>query len=312
MIYNITDLKVEDFSDKFCTQEGKLYACYFQLEEFEYFCELLDIKSTLIKEYSEFQNNLRSNIDVLDRCYSGCITIVKQALLYDCFDRFAFFIRQNLFVIVPLKDEDDSTRLMFEEMIERFQEPVAIGKLIYAYFEKLIYDDNRIMESIGNRVTALEENMLTAVPDHSINRQIFAFKKELLMFQDYYEQFSAIGQELQENENKILRTEDIKYIRILTNKIERLLSVVNSLMDLTIQLREVYEATLDISLNKIMKVFTVVTAIFLPLTLIAGWYGMNFKYMPELEWRYGYFYVVALAVAIVTAWILFFKRKRFL
>ena len=83
-------------------------------------------------------------------------------------------------------------------------------------------------------------------------------------------------------------------------------------MDLTIQLREVYEATLDIGLSKIMKVFTVVTSVFLPLTLVAGWYGMNFKYMPELGWKYGYYYVVCLAVVMVTAWIFFFKKKRFI
>ena len=141
---------------------------------------------------------------------------------------------------------------------------------------------------MGNRITALEENMINAVPDNMINRQIFQFKKELLTFRDYYEQLIDVGEELQENENHLFSEEDLKYIRLFTGKVNRLLGSVMSLMDMAVQLREVYEATLDINLNSIMKVFTVITTIFLPLTVITGWYGMNFNVMPELQWRYGY------------------------
>lgn len=311
-IYNISDLiEVELGNDKIL-QEDKRYVCYLTIEELKAWDEFLDVKWIQNDEYILYQNSLKSSIDVSEHSYSGYITIVKQALLYDCFDQFAFYIKNNLFVIVPLKDEDASTLMVFNEIINGLQEPCSIEKIIYNYFESIIRNDNCIMDSIENRITALEEIMLTSVPDQSMNRQIFSLKKELLMFRDYYEQILAICEVLQENENETLRKDEIKYFRILNNKIERLLGLVNSLMDLTIQLREVYEATLDISLNKIMKVFTVVTSIFLPLTLIAGWYGMNFKYMPELEWHYGYVYVVTLAIIMVIAWILFFKKKHFM
>lgn len=64
-------------------------------------------------------------------------------------------------------------------------------------------------------------------------------------------------------------------------------------------------------MNRTMKVLTVVSAIFLPLTLIVGWYGMNFKNMPELEWEYGYFGVAALCIAVVVVCIVYFKKKNF-
>ena len=174
----------------------------------------------------------------------------------------------------------------------------------------MINGDNKILESMGNRITALEENMINAVPDNMINRQIFQFKKELLTFRDYYEQLIDVGEELQENENHLFSEEDLKYIRLFTGKVNRLLGSVMSLMDMAVQLREVYEATLDINLNSIMKVFTVITTIFLPLTVITGWYGMNFNVMPELQWRYGYPYVIAFRIVIISVCIVYIKKKK--
>ena len=71
-------------------------------------------------------------------------------------------------------------------------------------------------------------------------------------------------------------------------------------------------AALDYNANRIMKVFTVVTTVFLPLTLIVGWYGMNFQHMPELSSRFGYPAVIVLSILVVVLSLLFFKKKRLL
>ena len=78
------------------------------------------------------------------------------------------------------------------------------------------------------------------------------------------------------------------------------------------QIRDLYKAQLDIKQNKIMTILTVVTTIFMPLTLIAGWYGMNFRYMPELERPMAYPVVIAVSVAIVVFSLIFFRKKRWL
>ena len=78
------------------------------------------------------------------------------------------------------------------------------------------------------------------------------------------------------------------------------------------QLRDLYKAHIDIKQNRIMTVLTVVTTVFMPLTLIVGWYGMNFKYMPELEWRLGYPIVIVISLIIVAGSLLFFKLKKWL
>ncbi len=78
------------------------------------------------------------------------------------------------------------------------------------------------------------------------------------------------------------------------------------------QIRDLYKAHLDIKQNRSMTILTGVTTIFMPLTLIVGWYGMNFKYMPELEYRYSYPIVFGVSIVIVVCSLLFFKKKKWL
>jgi magnesium transporter len=103
----------------------------------------------------------------------------------------------------------------------------------------------------------------------------------------------------------------LKYFSILKNRIERLNNSVFHLRDYVTQVREAYQAQVDISLNHTMKLFTVITAIFLPLTLIAGWYGMNFTHMPELKWIYGYPFVILLSIAVAVLSLAYFKKHHY-
>ncbi|MBR4841314.1 MAG: magnesium and cobalt transport protein CorA, partial [Paludibacteraceae bacterium] len=80
----------------------------------------------------------------------------------------------------------------------------------------------------------------------------------------------------------------------------------------TIQLNDLYQSQLDVKQNRIMTVLTVVTTIFMPLTLIVGWYGMNFKYMPELEWKYGYLFSILLMILCSGLTLFIFKKKKWL
>ena len=78
------------------------------------------------------------------------------------------------------------------------------------------------------------------------------------------------------------------------------------------QVQDVYQSEIGIRQNDVMKVLTIVTTVFLPLTLIAGWYGMNFVHMPELAWKYGYPVVVLISVLIVVISLYIFKKKKYL
>jgi magnesium transporter len=85
-----------------------------------------------------------------------------------------------------------------------------------------------------------------------------------------------------------------------------------SLRDHTMQVRDLYHAQLEVRQNRIMTLLTIVTTIFMPLTLITGWYGMNFTHMPELDSPYGYPLVIASALVIAISSLLYFKKKKWL
>lgn len=121
-----------------------------------------------------------------------------------------------------------------------------------------------------------------------------------------------MAQEFEENENSFFNPDNLRYFRLFSNRVSRLFDTVNSLLDYSLQIRDTYSSKLDVKQNRIMTVLTVVTTIFMPLTLIVGWYGMNFKYMPELNSVFGYPAVIIVSIVIVIVSLLFFKFKKWL
>ena len=95
-----------------------------------------------------------------------------------------------------------------------------------------------------------------------------------------------------------------------TNRLLRLSNLIAALRERVIQVRDLYDTQLDIRQNKVSTVLTIVATIFMPLTLIAGWYGMNFKYMPELDKTWGYPTVIVLSIVIAVVSIIYFKKKK--
>ena len=99
---------------------------------------------------------------------------------------------------------------------------------------------------------------------------------------------------------------------MFTERAIRLQSLVSSQREYVSQLRDLLQAQLEVKQNTIMTVLTVITTIFLPLTLIAGWYGMNFTHMPELSWPYGYPVIIIVSIMIVIICLIWFKKKKWM
>ena len=114
---------------------------------------------------------------------------------------------------------------------------------------------------------------------------------------------------MEENENGLISGRQLKRFRMLTRRVERLLDTADSLRDYVSQVREAYQSQVDINLNNLMRIFTVVTAVFSPLTLIVGWYGMNLR-MPESRWDWGYPMVILMSLAVCVATVALFKKKK--
>lgn len=181
------------------------------------------------------------------------------------------------------------------------------SQLLLHFMEHLILDDHRLLEDIEEDIAELENSLLLGKKDNV--EEIINLRKQLLGWKRYYEGMLWILDDILENENGLLDETALRQFRVHANRVDRLFHDVLNLQDYVTQVRESYQAEMDLRLNNIMKTFTVITAIFLPLTLLAGWYGMNLK-MPEYSWAIGYPLVASLAVIIVILCIIFFKKNK--
>ena len=171
-------------------------------------------------------------------------------------------------------------------------------------------EDLRILEKFERELDDME---LTINADEELpTERVHEIRSNLRDLLIHYEQLADLGQELEENENNFFQEENLRYFRLFLNRVAMLRDRAASLRDHTMQIQDLYTAHLDIKQNRIMTVLTVVTTIFMPLTLIVGWYGMNFRYMPELNYRWSYPAVAILSLAIVLWSLWYFKRKKWL
>lgn len=187
----------------------------------------------------------------------------------------------------------------------------SLERFLYDFLDQIVKDDLRIMEKYEDELDSMEQAIINRNEDIPSGR-LNDIRNDIRYLRIHYEQLIDLGQELEENENNFFQIENLRYFRSFLNRMARLHDASASLRDYTVQIRDLHKSQLDIKQNRIMTVLTVVTTIFMPLTLIVGWYGMNFRYMPELEWEWGYPVVIAASVLIVIGSLLFFKKKKWL
>ena len=222
---------------------------------------------------------------------------------------FAFALDEKGIVFI-----DDSGRA--EQMInairrtKRWREP-SLERFLYDFLEQIVDNDLSIMEHYEEELNRIEDLILSSQGQSDLVRvnEIRSDIRELLV---HYEQIIDMTQELEENENGFSSEENLRYIHLFMNLMSRRHDSAVSLRDHTMQVRDLYNAQLEVRQNRIMTLLTVVTTIFMPLTLVAGWYGMNFRYMPELEWRFGYPLVIAVSIGIIVFCLALFKKKKWL
>lgn len=180
---------------------------------------------------------------------------------------------------------------------------------LYHFISQLLSQGNKVMEDYEQQMIALEERIMLQ-PVESFHEQLMFLRKNLLELECYYDQMADVLREFKENENEYFSKEKLRYFRIVSERAERMERKAAKLLEQSKQMRDVYQAQIEAKQNQIMQFLTVVSTIFAPLTLLTGWYGMNFHFMPELEW--GYPGIVLVAGVIVGVLILYFKRKHFL
>lgn len=185
------------------------------------------------------------------------------------------------------------------------------------FFERVLTRGQQKVERMEQYLIEVEQEIVKGKINRNRNQVIFECKRTLAVWKNDYVQFlnivegiNGLEQKKKEGEGQILTEGSACYFRVYETKLRRLTEETQFLYEELVHIREALDAALSYEQNRIMKVFTTVTTVFMPLSLIAGWYGMNFAGMPELQWEYGYAFVGVLSVLVILVCIWFFKKKK--
>ena len=215
------------------------------------------------------------------------------------------FLKSNSLIIYAVETERIEERL--DTASKNSSNIMSLGEVIYQFMNMQINGDLKYLESFENEFTKIEERVFDDDRNDDYIHEFISVRKKLRRIKLYYEQFLNILNDIEANENGLFDKHSVKQFRILSRKTERLYTKTISLMDYISEIRTAYQAEVELSLNKTMKVLTVISVVVLPLTLIVGWYGMNFD-MPEYNSPYGYPVMVGLSILSVTISILYFRK----
>ena len=212
---------------------------------------------------------------------------------------------------VVLCDDSGAAHALIRRLAKekRWQEN-GPGRLFYEFLELLISRDLHHLEELEDQLSQMEDRGLAGELEN-FNPQLSQLRREAIGWFRYYSQLDDVACELEENDNGIFSDGELRLFHILEKRLGRLRDEAQLLREYCLQVRELFQAEIDIRQNRIMKILTIVTTICLPLSLLAGWYGMNFEGMPELTWRYGYPAVIAAGALIVAICLWIMKKKKF-
>ena len=222
----------------------------------------------------------------------------------------AVFVRKNLFLVVPISDELHEIRDIC--ILPSRIEDVSLERLIYIFFDRLITSQSRCASTLRRSLDSMEKQLLSGTDMRDFNFDLFKLKQDLSELYNGYDRLLDLLSLFVNDEENTLELKNSRRIGQLCERSCRLKDNVKMLCDSVVHLRDAYQSSIDLRLNQTMKIFTVFTVIFSPLSFITGWYGMNFKYMPELSSRFGYIGVGALVVCVAAVLLAWFKHKRWI
>lgn len=268
--------------------------------------------------YENFPHSaaLLADIENIKHCksdaFSDCIlgTIKTPCFPYEESPQltFGFYLGREELVFIS---DSQAINTIFGGLEKQTFGKSSLVKFFLGVLEYLIRKDSIFLENIEEELSRLEESLLNAVPENPC-ADIIRYRKILSGLHFYYDQLTDFGQDMEENFSGVLSPEECSLWQMYSKRTERLHSHTERLIEYLLQIRELYQSQLASQQNKVITFLTVVTTIFLPLTLIAGWYGMNFPGMLAFKWNFGYPAVIILSAVIIAAEIIYFKKKKML
>lgn len=296
-------IKFSQINENTLHEADKNYISLVTNEEFVQICEMLGLNT-------EHVNEVKNEDGCRFESFDGFDFLTMEIL--DANDpqgqkpHVCMYLRKNIMILAGDCGEHLSSAV--EQIKESKMVDMGIDDILYRLLDVIISDDFYVLEHMEDVIAAVEDRVITDRGKDCI-KDVMSIRRDLREMKKFYQQMYMVCEQILENSNGIIKEDTFRYFKLARGRYDRLQNTVISLRDYVTQVREAYQAQVDISQNNIMKFFTVVTSIFMPLTLIVGWYGMNLK-MPEYHWEFGYLFVIIISVVIIVALIINFKKRK--
>lgn len=301
-------------------------AAVIELMSVEEFKKQSFIEPEAYRSLQTLQSAQSTYLDVFPTFFVGSFALPDKEHLLGMPFCFFFYLNAKRLIFIESTNEQtaDSTNkkhqhgntVQIQHLLDKLHEQGLLKNPTPAYslfecIKLLSKGDLAFLTDLENHMENLEEHIIEHGMKHA-NRRMLAFRRKLLRLDTYYQQLVDMTSSIADNENNLLCSAEARLFRVLERQTERLLKRALTLKEYSLQLRELYQAQIDIQQNNTMKFFTVVTTLFAPLTLLTSWFGMNFVNMPGLDWKWGYQSIIAVSLILVIAELILFRRKKWL
>ena len=183
--------------------------------------------------------------------------------------------------------------------------------LAYSLMDAVVDNYFVVLEGVGERIEDLEEEVMTNPAPETV-RKIHRLKRDMIFLRKAVWPLREVIGALERRETPLVSEAVVVYLRDVYDHTIQVIDAVETYRDMLSGMLDIYLSSLSNRMNEVMKFLTVIGTIFLPLTFIAGVYGMNFQFMPELRWHWGYFASLWLMLAVAALMLFYFKRKKWL
>lgn len=294
-----------------CDVTKELAGCI-MFEQLEEYCEKFRISQNTLDMCLSNSLLYRKGLQSLEEYSFSIIPLFHKESGFEERDKIGILVAKHMCLIIVIKDSEHKVDKFFTELISRKWERNQTARILYTFLDELLEMDAVLLENMDFHIARMEEKLVKQQPPKAFHDEIFAMKRQLLLLRSYYEQLLEIGQRLYMNENAILEEKDREQFQNFTERVKRFRDNVIFLKESLVEVREAYESYVDLNMNAIMKFLTVSTTVFMPLTFMTGWFGMNFEHMPGLKWKYGYllFFIASLIIFFIS--MRYFKKKKYL
>ena len=183
--------------------------------------------------------------------------------------------------------------------------------LVYALLDSVVDNYFMILEKIGENIEEIEDELVTN-PSPETLQTIHNLKRQMIFLRKSVWPLREVISRLERWESPLIQKSTYIYLRDVYDHTIQVIDAIETFRDMFSGMLDIYLSSVSNRMNEVMKVLTIIVIIFIPLTLVAGLYGMNFKYMPELEWPWGYPLVLLFMFTIGVLMVVYFRRKRWL